>query len=42
MKAFLVKLHSVIDIGFVGGASHDTHMKQLGGDRFSCLSFIYI
>ena len=29
MKDFLHSLHSVVDIGFVGGASYDKHIIQL-------------
>ena len=29
MKSFLHSLHEKIDIGFVGGASHEVHMLQL-------------
>ena len=29
MKDFLHSLHSVVDIGFVGGASYDKHIVQL-------------
>lgn len=34
MKAFLLQLHNVVDIGFVGGASYAKHQDQLGVDRF--------
>ena len=44
MKAFLLHLHTVVDIGFVGGASYAKHQDQLGVDCFGTCkeSFIVI
>lgn len=44
MKAFLLQLHKVVDIGFVGGASYAKHQDQLGVDRFRAFraSFVVI
>lgn len=43
MKSFLHSLHDKIDIGFVGGASYETHIAQLTPESdFGIFVFILV